>query len=107
MTPEIPVRKGLAILLLAAVAAVPSAALAWGHEGHAVVALIAEHYMTRAALAQAASFSAAAPLMASHPGQTTTGANILRPARGTTSPSLLLTRRSTSRRSVQRTAASS
>ena len=28
-------------------------ALGWGHEGHAVVALIAEHYMTPAALKQA------------------------------------------------------
>lgn len=27
-----------------------SVALAWGHEGHVAVALIAEHYMTRAAL---------------------------------------------------------
>jgi len=41
-----------ASLLAFAVLAVPSAGFGWGHEGHTVVALIAEKYMTGEALAK-------------------------------------------------------
>jgi hypothetical protein len=43
-------RKALPTLL--AVVAAPVLSFAWGHEGHEFVALIAEHYMTDAALAR-------------------------------------------------------
>jgi hypothetical protein len=48
------VRKLLPIVVVAvASGAVPSPGFAWGHEGHEVVALIAEHYMTPEALKRA------------------------------------------------------
>jgi hypothetical protein len=48
------VRKLLPIIVFAvACGAVPSLEFAWGHEGHEAIALIAEHYMTSAALAKA------------------------------------------------------
>ena len=49
----------LACLLLAAVTAVPHAAVAWGNEGHEIIALIAEHYLDPAARAKVASLLAA------------------------------------------------
>ena len=45
--------KRLSVILLAFVyLAAPSLALAWGHEGHEIIALIAEHYMTSATIAK-------------------------------------------------------
>jgi len=49
----------LACLLLAAATAVPHAAVAWGNEGHEIIALIAEHYLDPAARAKVASLLAA------------------------------------------------
>jgi len=47
------VRKFLAALFWALTLAVPPLGFGWGHEGHVVVALIAEHYMTPGALTRA------------------------------------------------------
>lgn len=44
-------KRFTAILLMALIA--PAPGFAWGHEGHAVVAMVAEHYMTAAVLAKA------------------------------------------------------
>ena len=77
-----PLLLGLCLLL-----ARYSLAFGWGHEGHAVVGLIAEHYMTGAALTRAGTFSAAAPLTALQVGPMTTGTIIRKPGRGITSTS--------------------
>jgi hypothetical protein len=46
-------RKALpTLILLLTLTAAPALSFGWGHEGHEVVALIAEHYMTGAALAR-------------------------------------------------------
>ena len=45
--------KHSAAIFILAVALAPTIGFSWGPEGHAVVALIAEHYMTEGALAQA------------------------------------------------------
>jgi hypothetical protein len=45
------VRVALAVLLT--FTCIPQRCLAWGHEGHQVIALIAEHYMTGTAKAMA------------------------------------------------------
>src|ERR1700747_2257334 len=49
----------LVCLLLAAVTAVPHPAVAWGNEGHEIIALVAEHYLDPAARAKVASLLAA------------------------------------------------
>jgi len=45
-------KPAIAILSLSLLAALPQKAAAWGDEGHQVVALIAEHYLTPAAKRQ-------------------------------------------------------
>jgi hypothetical protein len=49
----------LACFLLAAVTTVPHPAIAWGDEGHEIIALIAEHYLNPAARAKVATLLAA------------------------------------------------
>lgn len=51
-----------AFRLLVALAAAPSLGFAWGHEGHQIVALIAEHYMTPVAVYRAKAILDGAPL---------------------------------------------
>ena len=46
------VRTGWRLLWLAAVAACPLPALAWGHEGHLLIAVLAQTRLTDAALAE-------------------------------------------------------
>jgi len=68
----VPLRK--ASFTLAAALALPSpvrAVFGWGHEGHRVIALIAAHYMTLAALTRASDLLDGATIDSCRAGPTT------------------------------------
>src|SRR5271165_3348765 len=83
-------------LILASVLSLLSpcrSAFGWGREGHQIVALIAEHYMTDEARAKASDLLVGIISMASRAGPTITGMITLRLGPGITSISRWLTPR--------------